>query len=288
MSISGGDTGHRALGAFVRSRRERLAPVEAGLPVPARRRTPGLRREEVAALSGVSLSWYTWLEQGRPINVSRQVLGALSRTLRLTPAEREHLYRLAGELPPTGELAPCPELHEHVRDLLTALEPNPALLLDQHWDIMGWNRAEAALITDFGAFPVCQRNLVWLVMAWAPFRDLLPNWEQQAISLLAQFRAAADEHPADPRFTEIINDLGATGADFARLWARHDIDTFRLATKYVDHPTLGRAVFRQVKLAVVDDPNVYLVIRYPHDQKTAERLPQLLRNHSPSSPVASS
>ena len=267
----------QALGAFLRSRRERLSPQLIGLPEAVRRRTPGLRREEVAALSGVSLSWYTWLEQGRDIRVSRQVLGSLARTLRLSAAEQEHLYRLADELrPATVEDAAPAEPVGHLRDVLDALSPNPAVLLDRHWDIVDWNRAEAALFTDFGTLEPWQRNTLWLIFGWPPAHQLLVDWEQQATLVLAQFRKAADEHPADPRFAEIVADLHRDVPDFGLWWDRHEVDTFRAVRKEYLHPRVGPLTLRQTKLLAADNVELHIVVRFPVDEATKQRLPGLV------------
>jgi len=242
-----------------------------------RRRTPGLRREEVAALSGVSLSWYTWLEQGRDIRVSRQVLGSLARALRLSAAEQEHLYRLADELLPAPEEGPPPvEPGGHLRDVLDALSPNPAVLLDRHWDIVDWNRAEAALFTDFETLEPWQRNTLWLIFGWPPAHKLLVDWEQQATLVLAQFRKAADEHPSDPRFAEIVADLHRDVPDFDLWWDRHDVATFQAVRKQYLHPRVGPLALRQTKLLAADNVELHIVVRLPVDEATEQRLPELL------------
>jgi transcriptional regulator with XRE-family HTH domain len=272
-----GGAKQRALGAFLRSRRGRLSPESIGLPETSRRRTPGLRREEVAAYSGVSLSWYTWLEQGRDIRVSRQVLASLARALRLSPAEQEHLYRLAGELPPPpeGERA-IPQSASQLQHVLDALDPNPAVLLDQHWDIMGWNRAEAALFTDFEELPPSRRNTLWLIFGWPPARRLLVDWEYQASLVLAQFRKAADEQPSDGRFAEVVDDLLGSVTDFEVWWNRHDVATFQAVLKEYDHPGAGRLALRHTKLLAAENPALHIVARFPADEATTRRLPGLL------------
>ncbi|MCC9307590.1 helix-turn-helix transcriptional regulator [Kitasatospora sp. RB6PN24] len=281
-----GDAGRRTLGAFLRSRRERLSPAAVGLGETARRRTPGLRREEVAALSGVSLSWLAWLEQGRDINVSRQVLGSLARTLRLSPDEQRHLYRLAGELPPrTEDTASCPALDENLLTMVNALDPNPACVLDQHWDILAWNRAEQGLYSACAALPPARRNMLWLVFGWPPARTLMLDWEEQAPRILAQFRVAADEHPDDPRFAEILAELRAAAPDFPHWWDRHDVVGYQVVLKGYQHPRAGRLLLRQSKLLAAEDSRIHLVARFPADEVTAARLPLLL-DGTPADPPA--
>ncbi|MBX7550342.1 helix-turn-helix transcriptional regulator [Streptomyces sp. tea 10] len=271
-----GDTGRRTLGAFVRSRRERLSPDEVGISDFSRRRTPGLRREEVASLAGVSLSWYTWLEQGRDIKVSRQVLASLARALRLSAPEIRHLYRLSDELPPDlGEVRGCPVRDEQLEAMLDALQPNPAVLLDHHWDVVAWNRAEAALFTDFGALPAARRNMLWVIFGWPPARSLMTDWEAQATQVLAQFRMRADEEPADPRYAAVVADLLAHTPDFARHWQRHDVADYRTVHKHFAHPRAGRLTLRQSKLIAADDPRIHLLARFPADEATKDALLRL-------------
>ncbi|WP_424890361.1 helix-turn-helix transcriptional regulator [Streptomyces sp. XH2] len=271
------DSGRRTLGAFVRSRRERLSPEDVGIPDSSRRRTPGLRREEVAALSGVSLSWYTWLEQGRDIKVSRQVLASLSRALKLSAPEIRHLYRLGDELPPDlGKAHSCPGADDRLDAMLQALEPNPAVLLDHHWDVLAWNRAEAGLFTDFGALPVERRNTLWVIFGWEPARSLMTDWEAQAGQVLAQFRMRADEQFGDARFTEIVADLLAHAPDFARFWQRHEVADYRAVHKHFTHPRAGRLALRQSKLIAADDPRIHLLARFPADERTKDALPLLV------------
>ncbi|MEY9888213.1 transcriptional regulator with XRE-family HTH domain [Catenulispora sp. MAP5-51] len=289
-----------ALGAFLRSRRERLSPADVGLaddfgpraradarlalnggsgssgsgsgkPNP-RRRTPGLRREEVALLSGVSVSWYSWLEQGRPIAASRQVLDALAATLRLTAAERRHVFELAGESDAGAVQAPaadgCPAVGEHLRATVAALAPVPACLLDLHWDILAYNDAEAALYGGLDHLPSTRRNMIWLYFGWPGMREILKDFEAEAWSVLAQFRASADRNVGDPRFAEILADVTAADPDFPRRWDRHDIAAFTPALKRFIHPRHGPLTFRQTKLIAAENPDLHLLARHPADPST--------------------
>ncbi|GAA1986998.1 helix-turn-helix transcriptional regulator [Catenulispora subtropica] len=267
------EAGRRALGRFIRSRRERLSPADAGIPNAARRRTPGLRREEVAAISGISQSWYTWLEQGRDIKVSRQILSALAHTLQLSDTERRHLFRLAGELPPAEEESgTCPRPDEQLLNMLDALDPNPAFLLDQHWDLLGWNTAEAALIPGYDDLPPARRNMLWLLFGWPPAREVMVDWDRQASPVLAQFRMVAEEHPHDPRYAEIVEDLHRHVPDFSTWWERHEVADYRTVVKRYDHPLAGPMTLRQSKMTVADDPRIHLVARLPADPASAARL----------------
>ncbi|MGF1429647.1 helix-turn-helix transcriptional regulator [Kitasatospora sp. LaBMicrA B282] len=259
-----------ALGGFLRSRRERLTPAEVGLTGGPRRRTPGLRREEVAQLSGVSLSWYSWLEQGRPIAASGQVLDALATTLRLTAAERRHLFVLAGEsdAAPRPVAEGCPAVGDHLRATVAALAPTPACLLDRHWDILAHNEAEAAIYGGLDELPPERRNMIWLYFGWQPMRTVLKDWEAESWAVLAQFRASADRHPGDPRFAEVVADVSGADPGFPARWARHDVAGFTPALKRFDHPRLGPLTFRQAKLIAAEDPDLHLVVRHPADPTT--------------------
>jgi len=263
-----------ALGAFLRSRRERLRPRDVGLAEGGRRRTPGLRREEVALLSGVSVSWYSWLEQGRPITASGQVLDALATTLRLTAAERRHVFDLAGEPDSAHDAIAdgCPAVGDHLRATVTALTPNPACLLDRHWDIVAHNAAEASLYPEFDELPTTRRNFIWLYFGWPTMRTLVKSWESESAAVLAQFRASADRHPDDARFAEIVHDVSLADPGFAQRWDRHDVAGFTPALKRFDHPRLGPLTFRQTKLIAAENSELHLVARYPADPATRQAM----------------
>ncbi|MGW1838612.1 helix-turn-helix transcriptional regulator [Streptomyces sp. NPDC002067] len=265
----------RVLAEFLRSRRERVSPKAAGLPSGPRRRTPGLRREEVAALSGVSVTWYTWMEQGRDITVSRQVLESLARVLRLSPAEARHLSALAGHAPPGP--APVRDAGPALHRLVDALDPHPAYVLAPNWDLLAWNRAEAGLIGSPATWADPGRNLLRRVFTHPPVRALLADWPGQARALLEQYRASADRHLGDAAFEELTAELCARSEEFRTWWGTHDVAEFRPARRRFDHPRLGRLTFDYVKLAAVDAPGVTVVSCLPSDAETAGRLPELAR-----------
>ena len=263
----------RVLAEFLRTRRERVRPEDAGIPAGPRRRTPGLRREEVALLSGVSVTWYTWLEQARDITVSRQVLHSLARVLRLSPAETRHLFALAGRsLPrPATERTGGPAWQR----LVDALQPHPAYLLAPNWDLLAWNRSEAGLIGDPDRGGLFERNLLRLVFTHRRIRTLLVDWPGQARALLEQYRAGADRHTGDPGFADLTAELCERSEEFRRWWGTHDVAEFHSARRAFDHPRLGRLTFDYVKLAAVDAPGVTLVSCLPADEETAALLPEL-------------
>lgn len=233
------------LADFLRRRRDALRPDQVPATVahpPGRRarRTPGLRREEVATLAGVSVSYYERLEQARAPRPSPEVLAALSTALRLTTAEREHLARLAGQIPP-GTNADREPVPADAHRMLDRLGPIPAYLVDERQDIVAWNRAAAALITDFGLLPAEERNAMRLSLRLS---DTLcsepPGAEGQFIrQSAAQLRAASARYPADRILGELVNELAAHSPDFATGWRDHDVRPIPTLRKHLNHPQLG-------------------------------------------------
>ncbi|MFJ4525684.1 helix-turn-helix domain-containing protein [Streptomyces sp. NPDC088810] len=266
-----GESPRRELGAFLRSRRERLTPMDVGLPDAPGRRTPGLRRAEVAELAGISVSWYTWLEQGR-VRTSAQVLRAVSRVLRLDAAETAHVLAFVEE---SGPPADAPTwVSRNLLTLVQAMTPHPAVVLDPHWDLLAWNAGYAALLTDPARLHPKQRNLLWLVFRWPPARTLLADWEQDARALLGQFRSRAARRPNDPRFAELIGELRSDG-DAARWYERRETAGFQPSVRRFRHPVVGELRLRYVKLAAVDEPGHHFLAYLPDDRNSEDALRRL-------------
>ncbi|WP_327109223.1 helix-turn-helix transcriptional regulator [Nonomuraea glycinis] len=247
------------LSDFLRTRRARLTPGDVGMVAVGRRRTPGLRREEVAALAGVGVSWYTWLEQGRDINVSAEVLDAISRALRLSEPERAHLYVLAGLNPPPAGAARDAEVTPELRRLLDAWTPRPALLRDRSWNLLAVNDAAR---TVFG-FGDADHNCLISFFTNARYRGMHVHWESVAPSVVAAFRADAARAPDDPEFGRVVDELNVLSPEFAELWARHEVGVPGQAVKAVRHPDAGDLFFDMTTLAVVDNPGWYLELYNP-------------------------
>ncbi|WP_158621356.1 helix-turn-helix transcriptional regulator [Streptomyces triticirhizae] len=242
----------KELADFLRSRRRRVDPSVTGLPLASsgRRRMPGLRREEVAQISGVSLTWYTWLEQGRDINASEQVLNSIAKALRLSPVEQAHLFRLAGEKA-KGPAAVETESPLHVQELLDLLNPNPAYAINRFFDILAWNRAEEALLhLTLAELPKAQRNVIWLLFNDPRARDLLPDWESEARWLVGILRAESAHQPGAPRLIELVDELRAGFPEFERLWRSHELGSFTPAERRFNHPKVGSMRLLFMKLAV--------------------------------------
>ena len=214
--MSAGNRGQ--LADFLRSRRARLTPADVGLPgdsEPGRRRTPGLRREEVAELSGVGVTWYTWLEQGRKITASPQVVDALARALRLSADEHRHLRELAGLA--TAPAASGDDPQARLQRLVDAATPNAASVYDVHFDYLAWNEPYRRIRHDPAGLPAGRRNLLWMMFTDADNRARMTTWDRAARALLSQFRAAAGRHPGDPRFAELTAALTEASPQFRGL-----------------------------------------------------------------------
>lgn len=229
----------RQLADFLRSRRTRVTPADVGLTAGTRRRTPGLRREEVAQLAGISVDYYTRLEQARGPHPSGQVLGALARALRLSDDERSHLFHLAGQVPapPTG---PSRDVPAGILALIDRLHDTPAFVIDAKYDVLAWNPMTVALLGDFGALPPAERNLVWRLFGTptaSPYaEDDVATFADQCV---ADLRAAAGRYPADPGIRRLIDRLHAAGPDFTRRWNDHRVAVRHGAVKHLDHPVVG-------------------------------------------------
>src|SRR5262249_34843767 len=191
------------LAGFRRSRRERIAPEQVGLPPASRRRTPGLRREEVATLAGVGVTWYTWLEQGRDINASEQVLDAVARTLLLDPHEREHLFRLADTQDGNGQ-ADCSSLTPTAQLLLDQLNPFPACIRNARYDVLAYNKAYDLLTGPLGNLPFDERNTMWRMFTVPSCRAATLDWEEATRRMVAEYRAAMAEHVAEPAWKCLV------------------------------------------------------------------------------------
>jgi transcriptional regulator with XRE-family HTH domain len=276
------------LAEFLRTRRARISPTDVGLPPGMRRRTPGLRREEVAQLAGVGVTWYTWLEQGRPIHASVQVLDAVARTLRLDQAEIEHLYRLA-EIPTAPAEAAqslCPGV---VREILDSLEPMPAMLINSRYDVLGANQAHEDLFWEWHRDLGCgHSNVLWCCFAHPEARRYFLNFDQEAPLMVATLRASFGQHLREPAWIEFIDELSARSREFAELWARQEVAAPGSRTKHFLHPDAGLLRLRSTSLAVVDMPETRMVVYTPVDQETRERLPLTRRAGRSTGPTASS
>ncbi|MDT0612463.1 helix-turn-helix transcriptional regulator [Streptomyces lancefieldiae] len=262
---TGRDRRRSELREFLMSRRARVSPAEAGLPDGgARRRTPGLRREEVAVLAGVGASWYQWLEQGRDISVSPQVLDAVARVLRLSNAERRHLYTLAGLNPPAPEVEPAKrDMCEGLRRLIDTWMPYPAHIMDRYYNCVLYNDAAGMVL---GMRPGTTWNCIVDFFTDPLYRSRSRSWEQNARTVVAQFRAACAADPEDEGFQQVLADLKAASTEFAVLWEERDIEDAGQIRKELDHPLVGLLSLESTALKVPARPDLTIVLHTPLDE----------------------
>jgi transcriptional regulator with XRE-family HTH domain len=248
------------LSDLLRNRRGRIAPAEVGLPATNRRRTPGLRREEVAQLAGVSATWYTWLEQKRPIGVSAGVLDSIARVLRLDPVERTQLFQLALRQPVLDSPSRSETVSPLIRRLLDQNDPVPAFVLGRRWDVLAWNRAALAFFFDFEQVPANERNTLWLIFTNSTMRSLLVDWRSRGQDTLARFRADYGRHAGDAHFVQLVERLKSVSPEFAQWWPRHDILPMTEGRNAYDHPQAGRMIVEHTTFSVSDNPELRLVV----------------------------
>ncbi|MDQ1019635.1 MmyB family transcriptional regulator [Streptomyces afghaniensis] len=268
------DVRRHELAAFLRSRRERIAPEQVGLPRGRRRRTPGLRREEVAQLSAVGVTWYTWLEQARDIQVSVQVLDALARALLLDPSERAHLFRLAGAADPTPATT-CPSVTPAMRAVLEQVEPFPACLQNSRYDILAHNRTYGLLLCDLDAVPPEDRNCMVLSYTHAEWQSSIVHLEETQRLMAARFRAAMAGHLAEPAWTMLLKRLRAESPAFRAAWDRHEVVAHRTKRKEFLNRHVGRITVDHTDFWLTPGTGPRIVTYVPADQESRERMEQL-------------
>lgn len=262
----------RELRDFLMSRRARVSPTQAGLPDGgARRRTPGLRREEVAVLAGVGASWYQWLEQGRDISVSPQVLDAVARVLRLSNAERRHLYMLAGLNPPAPEVAPeVRDMCDGLRRLIDTWMPYPAHIMDPYYNCVMYNDAAGMVL---GMRPDNTQNCIIDFFTDPLYRGQSRTWEKNARTVVAQFRASCAAAPDDEGYREVLGQLLAASPEFAALWEERDIEDAGQIRKELDHPLVGLLAVESTAMKVPARPDLTIVLHTPlPEANTAAKL----------------
>jgi transcriptional regulator with XRE-family HTH domain len=264
------------LADFLRQRRAALTPIDVGLPGGGRRRTPGLRREEVALLAGVGTTWYTWLEQGREMRASVDVLEGIAQALRMSAAEREHLLLLGrGDEPPPAQrresVAPS------LRAVIEHLGNNPAFVIGRRFDYLAWNRAACVLLGDLDEIPDHHRNHIWLTFMDRRRRELFPDWEVSARQAVAKFRHEAAKNLGDPSFEALVTTLRGLSREFCQAWKLHEVATGSSGRKLVTHPVAGRLVFEHVVLTPQEQPDQRLALYVPlPEEDTASKFAALM------------
>ncbi|MFG2856494.1 helix-turn-helix transcriptional regulator [Streptomyces mirabilis] len=272
----GSEIRRHELATFLRNRRERITPEQVGLPRGRRRRTPGLRREEVAQLSAVGVTWYTWLEQARDIQVSEQVLDALARTLLLDSSERAHLFRLAGAVDPTPA-ARCPTITPALLEVLTQLEPVPACIQNSRYDILAYNRTYARLMMrDLDAVPPEDRNCMVLVYTHPEWRESIVLLDETMRLMAAKLRGSMAGHLGEPAWKLLVKRLRTESAEFREIWERYEVyGGSRSKTKQFLNPYVGLLTVDHTDLWLAPDMGARMVTYAPVDEQNRERLRKL-------------
>ncbi|PSM43406.1 DNA-binding protein [Streptomyces dioscori] len=262
------------LAAFLRHRREHITPEQVGLPRGSRRRTPGLRREEVAQLSAVGVTWYTWLEQARDIQVSVQVLDALARTLMLDSNERAHLFQLAGAVDPTPA-SRCTTITPALLQTLEQLEPLPACIQNSRYDVLAYNRTYGLLLCDLDEVPPEDRNCMLLITTNEQWRSSIVLLDETVRLMAAKFRGAMAGHLADPAWKMLLKRLCAESEEFREVWGRHEVVGSRSKTKLFDNRYVGRLTLVHTDLWLGPGEGARMVTYAPADGVSRTRLERL-------------
>jgi len=279
-AMSNGLDRYTELSRFLRTRRERMNPREAGLRESGRRRTPGLRRGEVALLADVGLDWYTYLEQGRPINVSAEVLDRIAEALRLNESERRHLYFLARKQLPLTESKLPAKATPALQRFLDSQDLSPSHVMDARMNIIAWNAAYCALNGDLAAMSERERNLVWMTFTSPRFRYIKGDqWELHARRIAATFHAGYARHADDPWWSEQYEALCQASGEFREFWDSHEVLDAIDAPKALRCPNLGILNFDLVSFQYSDDPNLTVSIHVPHSDGTADKMRRLLSEY---------
>ena len=265
----------KVLGAYLRDRRERLDPAAFGLPM-ARRRTPGLRREEVAQRAHVSPTWYTWLEQGRGGAPSEVVLERIATALLLTEVEREHLFQLAFGRAPEIRAPQAVGITPRLQRVLDALTLSPAIVKTTMWDVVGWNRAATAVLTDYDALPPEQRNIVKLIFCNPRVRAAQDDWESVARFVVAAFRADSARVADTAKVEALVREVSALSPEFERYWREHDVKAFGEGVKRLRHPTVGLIAFEYSAFSVDQRPDLGMVVYQPATREDEDGVRRLL------------
>jgi transcriptional regulator with XRE-family HTH domain len=269
-------TDTNSLGAYLRDRRAKLDPSAFGLPLQ-RRRTPGLRREEVAQRANMSATWYTWLEQGRGGAPSADVLDRIARAMMLTDVEREHLFLLGLGRPPEVRYRAPDGISPRLQRVLDTLEHSPAFVRTATWDIVAWNSAAAAVLTDYGKLQEGQRNVLRMMFRNSRVRAAQSDWQSVARYVVASFRADVARAGAARSVQSLVDELCATSPEFAAMWRANDVQGHRDGVKVLHHPVAGKLSLEFSGFAVDGRPDLTMVIYNPATPADADKIRALLK-----------
>jgi transcriptional regulator with XRE-family HTH domain len=265
------------LGAYLKDRRAKLDPAAFGFP-PGRRRTPGLRREEVAQRANISPTWYTWLEQSRGGAPSADVLDRIARALMLTDVEREHLFLLGLGRPPEVRYQKNEGITPRLQRVLDALEPSPALIRTATWDVVAWNRAATVMLTDYGSLPPKERNVLRFIFLDPRVRAAQYDWESVARFVVGAFRVDAARAGAAAEVEPLVDELCRLTPEFRAMWRDNDVRSHGEGVKHIRHPVLGPLAFEYSAFAVDGRPDLSMVVYNPATPADADKISSLIRS----------
>jgi transcriptional regulator with XRE-family HTH domain len=265
------------LGTYLKDRRSKLDPAAFGFPL-TRRRTPGLRREEVAQRANVSATWYTWLEQGRGGAASADVLDRIARAMMLTDIEREHLFLLGLGRPPEVRYRAPEGITPRLQRVLDTLDCSPAFIRTAIWDVVAWNRAAAAVLTDYSQLPDGQRNVLRMIFRDSRVRAAQSDWQSVARYVVASFRADVARAGAARNVQSLVDELCATSPEFAAMWRDNDVQAHGDGMKTLHHPVAGKLSMEFSAFAVDGRPDLILVIYNPATPADKEKIRALLQS----------
>ena len=272
------DDRRRELGRFLRTRRESLVRADFELPPVGRSRLTGLRREEIAYRAGLSVTWYTWLEQGRDINPSRQVLDSIARNMRFSAAEHAYILSLAGYTPTqSADLGAAPDAPPHIQHLLDQQGHAPAFAVSPSWAIAAWNDAYEALYPGVATLPPEGRNLLLAIFTDPSVREMLPDWDTTSRRFVAEYRAEAGPLLGHPAHVALVSTLLTASSEFASAWQQHEIRRFSSRERVFRHPEVGILTFEHHRLIPADLPDLHIVVYLPDPRTdTREKMAALL------------
>lgn len=270
------DTGENLLGSYLKDRRAKLDPAALGF-APSRRRTKGLRREEVALRAHISPTWYTWLEQGRGGAPSADVLDRIARALLLTEVEREHLFLIGLGRPPEARYQKNDVITPRLQRVLDALDPSPAIIRTPVWDVLAWNKAAQVMLIDYASLPPDQRNILRYIFLDPRARDAQYDWERVARFALGSFRVETTRAGAGAEIEPLIEELSRLSPDFKRIWEDNDVQgPPGEAIKHIRHPVLGDLAFEYSAFAVDGRTDLAMIVYNPASQEDAEKIKAML------------
>jgi transcriptional regulator with XRE-family HTH domain len=259
------------LGAYLKDRRSKLDPTAFGFALK-RRRTPGLRREEVAQRANISTAWYTWLEQGRGGAPSSDVLERIAQALMLTQVEREHVFLLGLGRPPEVRYEQHDAITPRLQHVLDRLNPSPAFIRTAAWDIVAWNKAATAMLVDYGALPREDRNVLKHIFLDPQVRAAQDNWENMARFVVGSFRADVARAGAASVVSDLVDELCRRSADFERMWRDTQVHTYREQVKHINHPVFGSFAFEHSVFSVDGRPDLSMVVYNPATQADLDKI----------------